>query len=186
MDFRVASTAALNFFPVMLQCRAWSSVSIVEAMLSLETAVRITGDASLADRLEMISFNALPAGLTSDIKGLQYYVLPNNVTAIFGGHGYNQDYENGTLPGPNSGFPCCRFNFHMGWPKFVQNSWAATSDGGLAAMAYAPTVVNGTGRRSAGADHGRDELSVRGTNPPAPLGQQCSCVSIEAPHPRLV
>lgn len=116
--------------------------SIVEAMLSLETAARITGDASLEDRLEKISFNALPAGLTPNIKGLQYYILPNNVTAILGSHGYNQDYDTGTLPGPNSGFPCCRFNFHMGWPKFVQNSWAATSDGGVAAMAYAPTVVN--------------------------------------------
>ena len=116
--------------------------SVVEAMLSLETAVRITGDPSLADRLEMISFNALPAGLTANLKGLQYYILPNNATAIYGNHGYNQDYATGTLPGPNSGFPCCRFNFHMGWPKFVQNAWAATSDGGLAAMAYAPTVVN--------------------------------------------
>jgi len=39
--------------------------------------------------------------------------LPNNATAIYGGHGYNQDYANATLPGPDSGFPCCRFNFHM-------------------------------------------------------------------------
>ncbi len=116
--------------------------SIVEEMLSLETAADITGNADLEDRLEMISFNALPAALTPDIKGLQYYTLPNNVIAVYGGHGYNQDYANGTLPGPDSGFPCCRYNFHMGWPKFTQNSWAATSDGGLAAMAYAPTVVN--------------------------------------------
>ena len=116
----------------------------VEAMLSLETAVRITGDPALADRLETISFNALPAGLANDIKGLQYYTLPNNVIAINGGHGYNQDYVNGSVPGPASGFPCCRYNLHMGWPKLVQNSWAATPDDGLALIAYAPTVVSTT------------------------------------------
>lgn len=118
--------------------------AIVEEMLSLETAVRITGDASLADRLEAVSFNALPAALANDIKGIQYYTLANNVIAVNGGHGFNQDYPNGTLPGPDSGYPCCRYNFHMGWPKFVQNSWAATSDGGLALIAYGPTVVNAT------------------------------------------
>ncbi|MDR3459631.1 MAG: glycoside hydrolase family 127 protein [Verrucomicrobiae bacterium] len=116
--------------------------SIVEAMLSLETSLRTTGDPVLADRLETISFNALPAALANHIKGIQYFTLPNNVIAINGGHGYNQDYANGSVPGPNSGFPCCRYNFHMGWPKYVQNSWAATADGGLAALAYGPTVVN--------------------------------------------
>ena len=116
--------------------------AIVEAMLSLETAARITGDPLLADRLETIAFNALPAATAHDLKGLQYYTLANNVIAIYGGHGFNQDYANGTLPGPDSGYPCCRFDFQMGWPKFVQNSWAATADGGLAVIAYAPTVVN--------------------------------------------
>jgi len=116
--------------------------SIVEAMLSLETAARIIGEATLEDQLETISFNALPAALTTNIKGIQYYTLPNNAIAINGGHGYNQDYANGTLPGPKSGYPCCRYNLHMGWPKLVQNSWAATDDGGLAAMTYGPTVMN--------------------------------------------
>jgi hypothetical protein len=116
--------------------------AIVEAMLSLETAVRVTGNPVLADRLETISFNALPAALANNIKGIQYYTLPNNVIAIYGGHGYNEDYANGTLPGPDSGFPCCRYNFHMGWPKYVQNSWAATDDGGLALLAYGPMIVN--------------------------------------------
>jgi len=116
--------------------------AIVEAMFSLETAVRITGNPVLADRLETISFNALPAALTRDIKGLQYYTQPNNVIAIEGGHGFNEDYPNATLPGPHSGYPCCCYNFQMGWPKFVQNSWAATTDGGLALITYGPTVVN--------------------------------------------
>ena len=116
--------------------------STVEAMLSLETAVRITGDASLGDRLESISFNSLPAALANNIKAHQYYTQPNDVISIYGGHGFNQDYANAILPGPNSGFPCCRYNFHMGWPKFIQNSWAATADGGLALLAYGPTVVN--------------------------------------------
>jgi hypothetical protein len=116
--------------------------AIVEAMLSLETTVRITGDPSLADRLETISFNGLPAALANHIKGIQYYTLANNVIAVYGGHGFDQDYPNGTLPGPYSGYPCCRYNFHMGWPKFIENSWAATADGGLALIAYGPTVVN--------------------------------------------
>lgn len=116
--------------------------AIVEAMLSLETAVRITGNPALADRLETISFNALPAALTHDLKGLQYYTQPNNLISVAGGHGFNQDYPNSTLPGPHSGYPCCCYNFHMGWPKLAQNSWAATTDGGLAAMVYVPTVVN--------------------------------------------
>ena len=116
--------------------------AIVEAMLSLETSLRITGDPLLADRLETITFNALPAALANNIKALQYFTLPNNVIAINGGHGYNQDYANASLPGPNSGYPCCRYNFHMGWPKFIQNSWAATDDGGLALLTYGPTVAH--------------------------------------------
>lgn len=116
--------------------------SIVEAMLSLETAERITGDAALGDRLEKIAFNGLPAAVANEMKGIQYYTVPNNVIAVYGGHGFNQDYANGTLPGPDSGFPCCRYNFHMGWPKYIQHTWEATADGGLAAVAYGPTVVN--------------------------------------------
>jgi len=115
--------------------------SIVEAMLSLETDEAITGAAALGDRLEMIAFNALPAALANEIKGIEYYTLPNNATIVTGGHGFNQDYANGTVPGPESGYPCCRYNFHMGWPKYVQHAWAQSTDGGLAALAYGPTTA---------------------------------------------
>ena len=102
----------------------------------------------------------MPAAIANNIKALQYYTLANNVIAIHGGHGFNEDYDNATLPGPDSGYPCCRFNFQMGWPKFVQNSWAATADGGLAVIAYAPTVVNAMAGGAAGSNHRRHQLSV--------------------------
>src|SRR5688572_8605821 len=115
--------------------------SIVEQMLSDETVVRVFGDGRYADRLEQIAYNALPAAWSRDLRALRYYTLPNHVIAKRGGHGFGQNYDNGAVYGPRSGFACCCFNVHQGWPKFVQNSWAATSDNGLAVIAYAPTTV---------------------------------------------
>ena len=160
--------------------------AIVEAMLSLETDIRTTGNPALADLLETISFNALPAALANQTRGIQYYTLPNNVIATYGGHGYNEDYPNGTLPGPNSGYPCCRYNFHMGWPKYVQNSWAATPDGGLALLAYGPTIVNamrGGQQVQITEDTGYPfEEQVRTEY----FCKQCGDVSVGAAHPGLV
>ncbi|TRX21675.1 DUF1080 domain-containing protein [Flavobacterium franklandianum] len=113
----------------------------VERMFSNEIATRILGDASIGDELEKIAFNQLPGTLSDDIHQHQYYSLPNQVQSKRGGNQFAQDYDNGVLPGPYSGFPCCRFNMHMGWPKFAQYCWMATSDNGIVATAYAPSVV---------------------------------------------
>lgn len=115
--------------------------SVVEQMQSSETALMILGDAYIGDHLEKVAFNALPGGLTSDIKGLQYYQQANQVISKFGYIGFAQNYDNGTMPGPYSGYGCCRFDFHMGYPYYVKNMWAATSDKGLAVMAYGPSKV---------------------------------------------
>lgn len=115
--------------------------SVVEQMQSSETAMMILGDAGIGDQLEKVAYNALPGGLTSDIKGLQYYQQANQVISKFGYTGFAQNYDNGNMPGPYSGYGCCRFDFHMGYPYFVKHMWAATADKGLAVMAYGPSRV---------------------------------------------
>ncbi len=122
----------------------------VERMQSNEEAQMILGNPYLGDQLEKIAFNQLPVAFNkSDLHVHQYYTLPNQVQSVHGAHGYVQDYRNGLMPGPFSGYPCCRFNMHMGWPYYVKNMWAATADNGLAIMAYGPShltakVANGT------------------------------------------
>ncbi|PWS29597.1 hypothetical protein DHW03_05490 [Pedobacter yonginense] len=115
--------------------------TVVEWMQSLETAARILSDASIGDQLEKVAFNALPAQFSRDFKNHSYYTLPNQVHSVDGAQGFNQDYSTGIISSPYSGFGCCRYNMHMGWPYYVKNSWVATPDGGLAVVSYGPMDV---------------------------------------------
>ena len=112
--------------------------SVVEQMQSSETVQMILGDARIGDELEQVTFNALPGSLSADIKCLQYYAQANQVQSKLGGSAFGQGYHNGLTPSAFSGYGCCRFNMHMGWPYYVKTLWAATEDNGLAAMAYGP------------------------------------------------
>ena len=115
--------------------------AIVENMLSAETNIRILGEARIGDELELVAFNSLPAALSKDFRHHVYYTLANNVAATRGFCGYEIDYTDCRTPAPRSGCPCCCYNLHMGWPKLVQNAWAATPAGGLALLAYIPSEV---------------------------------------------
>lgn len=119
--------------------------SIVEQMLSNEVAIEALGDPSIADDLERIAFNLLPGGTTKDFKQFQYYTLPNAPVAMPNKKGalpFRDDHGDDLLVSPHSGFHCCCYNLHMGWPKYVQHSWMATADDGIAAIAYGPTEVS--------------------------------------------
>jgi hypothetical protein len=115
--------------------------AIAEKMLSCATVLRILGDPTIGDELELLAFNALPAALSKPFRQHVYYTLANNVAAPRGLVGYEIDYDDARTPAPRSGCPCCCYNLHMAGPKLVQNAWAATPAGGLAALAYLPSEV---------------------------------------------
>lgn len=116
--------------------------SAVEMMYSLEQMCEITGDAAFADHLERVAFNALPTQATDAYDARQYYQQINQVTVSDQRRNFEQSHD-GTdqVFGLLTGYACCTSNMHQGWPKFTQNLWYATSDGGLAAMVYSPCSV---------------------------------------------
>jgi uncharacterized protein len=116
--------------------------TVVEAMYSLEVATSILADPRLGDRLEQLAFNALPATFTKDMTAHQYDQQCNQVIcSAKGEHVYTSNGPEANLYGLEPNFGCCTANMHQGWPKFVSHLWMKTDDGGLAAIAYAPCVI---------------------------------------------
>jgi DUF1680 family protein len=114
--------------------------TIVEFMASFESLLRATGDGAWADRSEEMAFNALPASMTPDLKGLHYLTAPNLISCDASGE---HDFQNsGTLVSYDPwSYRCCQHNVAFGWPYFAEHLWLATPDDGLAAAIYAPSVV---------------------------------------------
>jgi DUF1680 family protein len=118
--------------------------AVVEAMFSLETDLAITGDAAFADRLEKIAYNALPGTITEDFWAHQYDQQPNQVMCSLSKRNWSTNGPDSNLYGLEPNFGCCTANMHQGWPKLAQSLWMATPQGGLAAIAYAPSEVSTT------------------------------------------
>lgn len=116
--------------------------SAVEMMFSLENILAITGNPRYADNIEQIAFNALPAQVTDDFMGRQYFQQANQVMATRHDRNFDVNHSGVDLCyGLLTGYPCCTSNMHQGFPKFTQNLWYATPGGGLAALLYSPSEV---------------------------------------------
>lgn len=118
--------------------------AVVERMLCDEIALYLLRDATVADHLELIAYNALPQQLLPDGKGQVYFTMQNQVMANLGVHGFTSEGGDRSVYGLPGGFPCCVHNYQMGWPLFIASMWMATSDGGLAVGAYGPNTVTAT------------------------------------------
>lgn len=100
--------------------------------------LRITGNASYADRIERTMFNAAPGGISPDFKKHVYYVSPNRID-----NKHPDRSETGA--GGSAQFApkhsplCCTGNISRLLPNYAMHMWMASSDGGLAATLYGPS-----------------------------------------------
>ena len=115
---------------------------VVEQMNSDEHLLRITGDILWADHLEEIAFNSYPATVSPDFKAVRYITSPNMVISDSESHGPGISNFGPFLNFNPFSSRCCQHNHTQGWPYFTENLWMATPDNGLAAVVYAPSVVN--------------------------------------------
>jgi hypothetical protein len=115
--------------------------TIVEMMFSLECAIGILGEPTLADRLEKIAFNSLPAALTDDMWAHQYDQQPNQIECSLRVRPWTTNGPESNLFGLEPNFGCCTANMHQGWPKLTSHLWMGRPGGGLTAVIYAPCEV---------------------------------------------
>lgn len=111
--------------------------AITESMFSLEKLFEVFGDIQFADRLEVLTYNALPGAHTPDFWAHQYFTQANQVLASHNTKLQPVDTTYGLEPL----FMCCLCNIHQGWPRFVSHMWMATHDQGLIAATYGPCEV---------------------------------------------
>jgi hypothetical protein len=132
---------------------------VVEYMYSMEKLFEIFGEVSLADRLELLAYNSLPGACTADYFFHPYDQQANQVDVSPAKRGFDNS-EAANIYGVAPHYPCCSFNMHHAWPRFVEHLWMASPDGGLAAVAYGPCRV------TAKAGDGRDVTVLETTDYP--------------------
>ncbi len=120
--------------------------TVVEAQFSYEQLLALLGDAALGDRLETITFNALPATLTTDMWAHQYDQQPNQVLVSDVKRNWSSNGDQSDLFGLEPHFGCCTANLHQGWPKFAAHLWMASpatvdEPVGVVAAAYGPSTM---------------------------------------------
>lgn len=114
--------------------------AVLEYLFSLEVLLAALGDPLLADRLERIAFNAMPATFSPDMWAHQYDQQVNQVlAAVAEERVYTSNGADANIYGLQPNFGCCTANLSQGWPKFAAHLWMGTPDGGVAAVGLAPS-----------------------------------------------
>ncbi|MEZ4633538.1 MAG: glycoside hydrolase family 127 protein [Caldilineaceae bacterium] len=116
--------------------------AVVEYQYSLEVLLSVLGDPSFGDRLEKITFNALPATFSPDMWAHQYDQQVNQIQcSVQAHHPWTTNGPESNLFGLEPNYGCCTANLSQGWPKFAAHLWMQDAEDNLAAVAYAPSSV---------------------------------------------
>lgn len=121
--------------------QAVETCGMVEQMTSDEYLLQFTGDTFWADNCEDVAFNTFPAAFTSDYKALRYLTAPNMVVSDSKNHSPGIANEGPFLMMNPFSSRCCQHNHSAGWVYYLENSWMATADNGLAAQLYSAGEV---------------------------------------------
>jgi hypothetical protein len=120
--------------------------AVVEQIFSLATIYSILGNNSVADRVEKLAYNALPAGIMYDWWSHQYDQEVNQIWA------QNMDPAPWVNNGPNSNvfgfepnYPCCTVNHPQAYPKFWSHSFMTNETAGSLVHTFlGPATFSGT------------------------------------------
>ncbi|KAH9940880.1 uncharacterized protein BXZ73DRAFT_98712 [Epithele typhae] len=134
--------AADEFLAGLEAVRGTELCLVVETMGSY--LYQVIGDPKFLDRVERITYNALPATLTGDMWARQYLQQQNQIAAQ-NINPFPEDGPYSNVFGLEPNYPCCTVNHPQGWPKFISNSFVTSADGNSLAQVYlGPYSVNTT------------------------------------------
>ncbi|KAL0573581.1 hypothetical protein V5O48_008377 [Marasmius crinis-equi] len=127
---------------------------VVETMFSGSYLYQVIGDPKFADRVERITYNALPATITGgesssssrsnvrliallDMWSRQYLQQQNQIASQnMNPNPFPNDGAYSNVFGLEPNYPCCTVNFPQGWPKFITNSFLTTPDSSSLVQVY--------------------------------------------------
>jgi hypothetical protein len=117
--------------------------TIAEYMFSMEMLLSLLGDSQFGDKLERAAFNNLPTAFKPDMWAHQFDQQANQVLCDVNAPAiYTINFPDSETYGLEPCYGCCTANMHQAWPKFTSHLWMKKENDGIAAVAYAPNILN--------------------------------------------
>ena len=102
--------------------------------------LRVTGEATLGDKIERAVFNGGIGVITKDFKAHQYFSAPNQFIATLNSNEYGHHPARMAFV-PGHDVECCTGNVNRFMPYYVEQMWLKSPDHGVVAALFGPSSV---------------------------------------------